>query len=219
MPQHLPSVMVGLVDYVREGSEKVPVLRSYGPDVSIGSVGYDTSRVTLSVGYAIVSGEVGGNEHLRRQVEFGISSTQSWDIQIHVKTQHGEESASTGWTSFVGQAPANVPGQAVPKRLVLRFAHSPLAEGEEMVRVSVSIERTSSTSGVRINGIPVSVEPMQAPSITRPLLQDSASGSMSFSTVEIQSPTYNERDARSLSAEKSIAGLIKRNYICESTLN
>ncbi|KAI9632439.1 uncharacterized protein MKK02DRAFT_30252 [Dioszegia hungarica] len=222
VPQHLPSVVVGLVDYVREGSEKVPVLRSYGPDVSIGSVGYDTSRVTLSVGYAIVSGETGGNEHLRRQVEFGISSTQSWDVQIHVKTQHGEESPSTVWTSFVGQAPSNVAGQALPKRLVLRFAHAPLADGEEMVRVSVSIERTSSSSGVRINGIPVTVEPMERPASKRPLLQDGASGSAisvnTLSTMESPVQMEDHKSGRTLTAEKSIAGLVRRNYIYFTSL-
>lgn len=219
VPQHLPSVVVGLVNYVREGSEKVPVLRNYGPDVSIGSVSYDTSRVTLSVGYAIVSGDIGGNEHLRRQVEFGISSTQSWDVQIHIKTQHGEESPSTAWRSFVGQAQASVPGHPAPKRLVLRFAHAALAEGEEMVRVRACIERTSASSGVRINGIPVAVEPMPPPSIKRPLLNDAASvlSVNTMSTMESYSP-IQEKDAKSLSAEKSIAGLIKRNYICESTL-
>jgi hypothetical protein len=217
VPQHLPSVVVGLVDYVRDGSEKVPVLRSYGPDVSVGSVSYDTSRVTLSVGYAIVSGDIGGNEHLRRQVEFGVSSTQSWDVQIQVKTQHGEGSSSTAWSSFVGQAPAGLPGQVVPQRLVLRFAHAQLGEGEEMVRVSVSIERTSASSGVRINGIPVAVEPMQPPSVKRPLLQDMASGSaISVNTLDtLDSMPVQDQD-RSLPAEKSIAALIKRNYICKS---
>lgn len=219
MPQHLPSVVVGLIDYVREGSEKVPVLRSYGPDVSIGSVGYDTSRVTLTVGYAIVSGGTGGEEDLRRQVEFGISSTQSWDVQIHVKTQHGEESTSTIWTSFVGQAPANIPGQAVPKRLVLRFAHATLAPGEEMVRVKVSIEQTSASSGVRINGIPVTVEPMQRAESQRPLLDGTVGSAMSLKTLStMESYQPDEKRERPLSAEKSIAGLIRRNYICESSV-
>jgi hypothetical protein len=216
-------LVVGLVDYVREGSEKVPVLLGYGPDVSIGNVTYDTTRVTLSVGYAIVDGgESGGVEGLRRQVEFGITSTQSWDVQIQVKTQHGEESPSRVWTSFVGQAPSTSSG-VLPKRLILRFAHPPLQPDEELVRVKVSIERTSSSSsGVRINGIPVAIEPMEPQASRRPLLDETASTSgISLHTmstvdaaredVDIKKPTSGRHQA----AEKSIAGLIKRNYICE----
>ncbi|WWD08843.1 hypothetical protein V865_006957 [Kwoniella europaea PYCC6329] len=225
VPQHLPSLVVGLVDYVRDGSEKVPVLLGYGPDVAIGSVGYDTARVTLSVAYAIVSGgENRETEDLRRQVEFGISSTQSWDIQINVRTQHGKDSPSTSWTSFVGQAPTPTDGIAAPKRLVLRFAHAPLESGEELVRVNVSIERTtSSVAGVRINGIPVGVEPMQKPIPRRPLLEDAASMTgISLRTIAT-ADSYRSQEGsveikrtvsqRSDAAQKSIASFIRRNYI------
>nr|XP_019050191.1 hypothetical protein I302_00616 [Kwoniella bestiolae CBS 10118]OCF29121.1 hypothetical protein I302_00616 [Kwoniella bestiolae CBS 10118] len=230
VPQHLPSLVVGLVDYVRDGSEKVPVLLGYGPDVAIGSVGYDTARVTLSVAYAIVSGgENRETEDLRRQVEFGISSTQSWDIQVNVRTQHGKDSASTSWTSFVGQAPNSANGIAAPKRLILRFAHAPLETGEELVRVNVSIERTSSSvAGVRINGIPVGVEPMQVPIPRRPLLEDTASMTgISLRTIAT-AESYQSQDSaveirrttsqRSDAAQKSIASLIRRNYIYFTSL-
>ncbi|WWC68792.1 uncharacterized protein I206_102727 [Kwoniella pini CBS 10737] len=226
VPQHLPSLVVGLVDYVRDGSEKVPVLLGYGPDVAIGSVQYDTSRVTLSVGYAIVA--AGGvnreTEDLRRQVEFGISSTQSWDVQISVRTQHGKDSPSASWSSFVGQAPNHLDGATAPKRLILRFAHAQLDPGEELVRVNVSIERTTSSSaGVRINGIPVGVEPMQAPIPRRPLLEDTASMTgislRTIATAESQHSHEGSVDLRraisqrSDAAHKSIASLIRRNYI------
>ncbi|WWC87689.1 uncharacterized protein L201_002581 [Kwoniella dendrophila CBS 6074] len=225
VPQHLPSLVVGLVDYIRDGSEKVPVLLGYGPDVAIGSVGYDTARVTLSVGYAIVNGgENKETEDLRRQVEFGISSTQSWDVQITVRTQHGKESSSGSWTSFVGQAPNIDTGIAAPKRLILRFAHAKLQPGEELVRVNVSIERTtSSTAGVRINGIPVGIEPMQTPIPRRPLLEDTASMTgISLRTIATAESYKSQADSIEISrtksegseaAQKSIASLIRRNYI------
>ncbi|OCF45073.1 hypothetical protein I317_01125 [Kwoniella heveanensis CBS 569] len=229
VPQHLPSLVTGLVDYVRDGSEKVPVLLGFGPDVAIGSVGYDTSRVTLSVGYAIVSGgENRGTQELRRQVEFGISSTQSWDVQVHVRTQHGKDSSSISWTSFVGQAPTTVPGATAPKRLILRFAHAQLEAGEELVRVSVSIERTASGSaGVRINGIPVQVEPMQVPIPSRPLLEETASMTgISLRTLNTAASFKSEGSLeikrtvsqRSDVAQRSIASLIRRNYIYFTSL-
>lgn len=225
VPQHLPSLVVGLVDYVREGSEKVPVLLGYGPDVSIGNVSYDTARVTLTVGYAIVNdGLAGENEGLRRQIEFGLSSTQSWDVQIGIKTQHGEESDSTVWTSFVGQAPATITGTASPKRLILRFAHAPLTSGEELVRVTVSIERTSSSgaAGVRINGIPVTVEHMSPKANGRPLLTETAStNAVSLRTLstmdsELETADVKAMSTKSLAVERNIANLIRRNYICGS---
>ncbi|KAK4687442.1 hypothetical protein P7C73_g2672, partial [Tremellales sp. Uapishka_1] len=231
VPQHLPSLLVGLVDHVRDGSEKVPVLLGYGPDVSVGTVGYDTARVTLSVGYAIVNnGEDGGDEGLRRQVEFGLSSTQSWDVRIHVKNQQGEDSPSTVWSSFVGQAPPTVPGSAAPKRLVLRFAHPGLSTSEELVRVNVSIEQTSgsASSGLRINGIPVTVESMDRSIPSRPLLEETASTSaISLRTMSTRDGLAFQEEAseakkidngRPLAAEKNIAALIKRNYIYFTSL-
>ena len=227
VPQHLPSLMVGLVNQVRDGSEKVPVLLDYGPEVSFGGVSYDPVRVTLSVGYAIVAeGHLGEGHVPRRQVEIGISSTESWDIQIHVKTQHGEESPSTSWTSFVGQSPPISHGGPSPKRLIVRFCHAALTEYEELVRVKVSIERTSSSaSGVRINGIPVTIEPMSVHVDKRPLLEETASTSgISLRTMSTMEPMSVNRMSserrrsvdRSQAAGKGIAALIKRNYICMS---
>ena len=229
MPQHLPSLVTGLVDYVREGCEKVPVLLGYGPDVSIGTVSYDAARVTLSVGYAIVNdGLAGDNESLRRQVEFGLSSTQSWDVQIGIRTQNGEESSSTVWSSFVGQAPAAIIGSAAPARLILRFAHAPLRSNEELVRVTVSVERTSSSAAsvVRINGIPVTIEHMHPQASGRPLLQETAStNAVSFRTlstmdtadfVDESAEAKKNSSEKSLAMERNIASLIKRNYICKS---
>lgn len=223
VPQHLPSLMVGLVNQVNEESDRVPVLSGYGPEVSIGSVSYDPVRVTLNVGYAIVSEHAG--EGSTRQIEFGISSTQSWDIQIYVKTQHGEESPSTSWTSFVGQTLS--PPHGSPKRLVLRFCHAALPANEELVRVNVSIERTStSASGVRINGIPVAVEPMAPQIDKRPLLEETASTSgISLRTMSTMEPMSSSRDVsadrksteRANATLKGIASLVKRNYICTST--
>jgi hypothetical protein len=232
VPQHMPSLMVGLVDHVREGGEKVPVLSSYGPDVSVGSVNYDTARVTLSIGYAIVNmGLFAENEGLRRQVEFGLSSTQSWDVQIQVRTQNDEESSSALWTSFVGQAAPASSSLSAPKRLVLRFAHAPLGSSEELVRINVSIERTSSASpGVRINGIPVTIEPMNPTPIRRPVLEETASASgislrtlSTLGTVDTiatndGSVETKRNPGRSLSAEKSIASMIRRNYIYFTSL-
>lgn len=227
VPQHLPSLVVGLVDQVREGSEKVPVLLDYGPDVSIGLVGYDTVRDTLSVGYAIVHGGTNPEkEGLRRQIEFGLSSTQSWDVQISIKLQSGEESPSTLWSSYVGQAAPSERGGTLPKRLILRFAHAQLQADEELIRVKVSIESTShSSSGIRINGIPVTIEPVEPHFLSkRPLLAETVSASgislRSMSTMD-SLPTQKSISADKLRAparERNIASLNRRNYICKSGL-
>ena len=91
VPQHLPSVMVGMVNYTREGSERVPVLQHFGQDVSIGSITSDPARGSMSVAYAIVS------DH--GAIEFALSQVPGWDVQVHSKEQ--------SWTEITGQASGN----------------------------------------------------------------------------------------------------------------
>ena len=229
VPQHLPSMIVGLVDFVREGSEKVPVMLNYGTDISIGDVNYDTDRFTFTVNYTIVkefADNGTGEEGVRRQIEFGLSSTQSWDVQIGIKAQQGEDAPSAFWSSYVGQAPSADYGYPAPKRLVLRFAHDQLGADEELTRVNVSIERTSASaaSGVRINGIPVIVEPMTFQTNTRALLQETASITAvslktlsTLDTVSIKNalPSNEVVSTRNLVSERNIASMIRRNYICK----
>ena len=230
VPQHLPSSVVGLVDHVREGSEKVPVLLGYGADVSIGAMDYDTARITLAVGYAIINPSTPEEEGARRYIEFGLSSTESWDVQIHVKTQSGDDSSSAAWTSFVGRAPSLVPDGKAPKRLILRFSHAALDANEELVRVKVTIEQTatSSTPNVRLNGIPVNIQSMEQHRENRPVLQETASTSaVSLKTISTKRSVHSqdgksvtrtgERE-RSPSAERGIASLVRRNYIYFTSL-
>ena len=231
VPQHLPSSVVGLVDHIREGSEKVPVLLGYGADVSIGAMEYDTTRITLAVGYAIINPDTLEEDGSRRKIEFGLSSTESWDVQIHVKTQHGEDSSSAAWTSFVGRAPSLVPDGTAPKRLILRFSHAALEANEELVRANVTIEQTatSTTPNVRLNGIPVNIESMeQKRRESRPVLQETASTSaVSLKTISTKR-SIRSQDARSVtrpgererspSADKTIAALVRRNYIYFTSL-
>lgn len=189
VPQHLPSVMVGLVDYTREGSGKVPLLKHFGGDVSIGSALYDPSRAALSVSYAVV----GSGPDASRLVELAFSSAQGWEITMQ---------ASAGWDSFVGSSKGG---------LVLRLTHPPV---DDLARYKVTAESTA-TSGVRINGVPVSIEPTEAPAPKRPLLEDVGSGISlrTFSTFESKPAKRNH------ATEKSIAALVRRNYICESSLD
>jgi hypothetical protein len=101
-----------------------------------------------------------------------------------------------------------------------------LTEHEELVRVKVSIERTSSSaSGVRINGIPVTIEPMNIHVDKRPLLEETASTSgISLRTMSTMEPLSSREVSserrrsvdRTQAASKGIAALIKRNYICKS---
>jgi hypothetical protein len=219
-----------MVDYVRDGSEKVPVPLGYGQDVAISAISYDPSRVTLSANYAIVQSD-DKKDGTRRQIEFGLSSTQGWDVQIQARTQTGDESSSTGWSSFVGQAPPSTPGAEAPKRLVLRFVHAPIEAGEELVRIRVTIEQTATTTSgvgcVRINGVPTPVEQMEHTTPLRNLLDGSPGASaMSLTTVDTADRSITSCDGsisarkKSLkqkhsSSERGISSLIKRNYICK----
>lgn len=228
VPQHLPDVLVSLVDYVRDGSEKVPVLLGYGEDIAISAVSYDPSRVTLSANYSVVKSDESA-DGTRRQMEFGLSSTQGWDVQLQIKTQTGGDSTSTGWSSFVGQSPPTIPGSEAPKRLVLRFVHSELESTEELVRVRVTIEQTATPTGnarVRINGHPVAVQQMESISSLKNLLDESPGASaVSLATVDTTTPSHagssdgsteaKKKRRITLAMQRGISSLIKRNYICE----
>lgn len=232
VPQHLPTVLVGLVNYIRDGSEKVPVLLSYGNDVSITGLHYDPGRVTLSANYAVVRSD-DAKDGTKRQLEFGVSSTQGWDVQVLVKSQNGEESPSLSWTSFVGQSPPSISGSAPPKRLVLRLLHSQLQPGEELVRVKVTIEQTvasaEAAAQVKVNGIPVPVLPMTTTPLKELLGSSPGDSAMSLPTVDTASSLRTgsddsterqrlARNGRSSAVERGINSLIKRNYIYFTSL-
>ena len=188
VPQHLPSVMVGMVDYTREGSERVPVLQHFGQDISIGSITCDPARGSMSVGYVIVSDQ--------GKIEFAMSQVPGWEVQVHSKDQ--------SWLASVGQTGG---------KLVLRISHLPLAE--ELVRYRVTIESTSAFQGVRVNGTVATIEPLDPPVPKRPLLEGTSSVSLrTFSTIESETA----KSPRNLAVEKSIASLVRRNYIYFTSL-
>ncbi|BEI82433.1 hypothetical protein CcaverHIS002_0303010 [Cutaneotrichosporon cavernicola] len=135
VPQHLPTVIVGLVDFVRDGSEKMPSLLSYGDSVIISDMSYDPARVMLSTSYNVIKTD-DIEDGTKRQLEFGMSSTLGWDVQIQAKNQNGEDSSSTMWNTF------DLPS---PKRLLFRLNHAQLRGDDERVIVKVSIEQTASS--------------------------------------------------------------------------
>lgn len=199
------------------------MLLDYGKDIGISGASYDTSRVMLSTSYAVVQSDDGSSDGTRRQIEFGLSSSLGWDIQLQVKTQSGEETPSAEWSSFVGQSPPVYPGASAPKRLVVRFVHSPLQPGEELVRVKLEIEQTASlaTGGrVRINGNPIPVQPMESIAPLRDLLDGSPGNSaISFTGTETTESSLagspeGSMKGRDAATARSIASLIRRNYIC-----
>lgn len=255
VPQHMPSMLVGLVDHIREGSDRVPILAGYGKGVAMGSVAFDTTRVTLSVNYSIINEPDTGTEsaessrsastlqgaealqtlrerrRLERKVEFSLSSSQSWDVRIHVRSHFRDDNDTASWTSSVERLASR---DRTPPQIILRFSHPPLEPGEDLARVSISVERTSSSgssSSLRINGIPVAIED-SAPRSLHPvhprLLRSSPSASgISLRTMSTANNSYSRpaslrsdrtwtssRRERSPASDKNLAGLIRRNYIC-----
>jgi hypothetical protein len=255
VPQHMPSMLVGLVDHIREGSDCVPRLSGYGKGVAMGSVAFDPVRVTLAVNYSIINDpdiETEGAESVRaastlqgaealqmlrerrrleRKVEFSLSSTQSWDVRIHVRSHFQEDSDVASWTSSAERSSS---ASDRSPQIVLRFSHPPLEPEEDLARVSVSVERTSSSgssSSLRINGVPVTIQdlaPRSLQSMPPHLLRSTPSASgISLRTMSTANNSYSRpsslksdrtwtssRRERSPVSEKNLAGLIRRNYIC-----
>lgn len=268
LPMHLPGVLLGLVRHAKRPESRIPVLAGFGTGVVLSELALEPKRTLLECRYVVVDeaddadaqvghpsrplGSLEGAEALalikeRRRlfhaVEFALSPTHAWDVQITAKSSSTADDPH--WTTFIGR----YLGPASPPRLVLRCSHAHLGSRDDVARVSVSIERTTGTFGVRVNGVAAPIEalePRDRSALPLPMsLADTGSG-LSGPSVAGRSDTTSVLNAvddalvrggpadlagtintntlkrrrsgrvkRSAADEKQISAIIKRNYICE----
>ncbi len=103
---HLPELIKGLLNYVRDSSDKIPLLRNYGNCVELLSNSFDPTRDTLATEYAIVVEDAAAREaedraekdldtvHLLRSrrkleasVEFSLPAAEGWDVKVEARGQ------------------------------------------------------------------------------------------------------------------------------------
>ncbi|SPO29163.1 uncharacterized protein UTRI_06112 [Ustilago trichophora] len=197
---HLPELIKGLLNHVRESSDKIPLLGNYGNCVELLSNSFDPTRDTLVTEYAIIVEDTVAREaedraekdldtlHLLRSrrkleatVEFSLPAGEGWDVRIEVKGHSSSatepnpaESSDDTPTSWRATAERSSESQ----HTILSIRHRQLQDSEELVRIKVRIQRVVASTDLRLNDAALEVaqvEPRTPASLAQPLLEDTAS--------------------------------------------
>ncbi|KAG8941715.1 hypothetical protein FRC03_004047, partial [Tulasnella sp. 419] len=192
---------------------------------------------------------------LERSTELILPISQGWDVQISTRAS-SEETAKSPWAVYatrVTSSPSPESSLASPTagsfpetssspssepaydHIVFRVAHTKL-QGHSILKVKLIVELSGGTSGLRINGVPHTIEDAESrdpSSYTMPkqMLEDATSisgisyqtastaGSGSSATPSAQAQvTPKKSGERSPAADKTILTLVRRNYIYFTSL-
>ncbi|SNX87470.1 uncharacterized protein MEPE_06180 [Melanopsichium pennsylvanicum] len=199
LSMHLPELIKGLLNHVRDSSYKIPLLQNYGNCVELLSNNFDPTRDTLATEYAIVVEDAMVRQaedrseknmdtlHLLRSrrkleatVEFSLPAGEGWDIRVEVKgqTSNGPGSTVTESADVASSWLATAERSPESQHTILAMRHTRLQHAEELVRTKVRIQRVVASSDLRLNDAPLEVthvEPRTPASLAQPLLEDTAS--------------------------------------------
>lgn len=246
--------MVGFFKTVKTRGARIPVLSGYGNGVSIERVRFATDREALTVDYSIVPEEDDHHIHtpdrgleelhairehrrLTRAIECALPAVEGWDVQLSTKAS-SDEVSQLPWTAHCTYGSSN--DNEEEDKIIFNVTHSPLPNDHSVLKVSVVIELSGPSSGLRLNGIPQTIERLEErdPSsyfMSSQMLQDAMStANLSFrtqttfntvtsasstSTVPEKQPTLAPVSAeRTAAGDKAILSRVKRNYIYFSSL-
>lgn len=261
-------MVLGLYKAVEKRGNRVPTLIGYGNGVSIERIRFQIDRQALTIDYAIHPEDEEGSaqssenkqgldelhavreyRRLTRAIECTLPSSEGWDVQISTRAS-SEEVEKLPWTaqairgrSATSGVPSS-PGRGLEANL-FRVSHSPLPNEHSILKVQVVLELSGPSNGLRINGIPQSIQTIEErdPSsyvVAQKMLQDaSSSGDLSFhtassvktvesvadsvaSTSSTKTPSrpqlHRTNSERSAAMDKSIISRVRRNYIYFSSL-
>lgn len=219
------------MDYVRETGDQIPLVKSYGNGLEIVNEGFDKSQDQFLVEYSITAndeteakreGTVKGVDELERQresrrleraIEVSLSSSHGWDVRITVKGVG--ENIDVGWTSAV-EGGSN--GQS---RTTLRISHAALTKPDQLVKVTLSIQRLAGGKAIKVNGEPIKVVSIEArdPSFyARQLLDDAASIISTGDSQLSATSSYSLPTPYPHPVTSEINALLRRNYIYFTSL-
>jgi hypothetical protein len=257
-------MVLGLLKTMVKRRSRVPLLTGYGNGVAVSRIRFDLNRESLTLEYSIIpedkdhhsthtSDNLQGldelhaiREHRRltRSVEFSIPLYEGWDIQISTQAS-SDKVAQLPWSAraYRNSAVATTSTSGSPPSdsdsLLYRVNHTAVLDDHSLLKVQVVIERSAS-SGLRLNGLPQTVESIEERNttsylISQQMLQDATSNAnVSFHTtsstatggttissssgtravLQLPQPTAE----RSAAQDKSILSRIRRNYIYFSSL-
>jgi hypothetical protein len=172
LPLHLPALLINLVEFVRSGqAEQIPCVAGYGSQISIYGVRYDPVRVLLGVDYAVVPElkgstnadidgrkiEAEGNgkaarERDQKSLVLEMSGAFSWDVQVRYQSKATTVESSPEWTPRLSRSRLGASASS-SGMLNLQLAHREPRHENDLIRIHVTVERTSGNPGdVRLNG-------------------------------------------------------------------
>lgn len=226
VPQHLPALLVGLVDFVTSDRAVIPGIAGYGRQISIHELRYDPMRNMLNLDYAVVpescSAKAGpsavqaidtGNVRTQNQksIVLEMSGTHSWDIQLQ---RRSSSESGDPWKPTLSHSRYDTPS----KILHLHVDHQEPKHDNDLIRIHATVERTSGNPGdVWLNGTLMTITPdaikisEQADPIAHlspPQIEDGASVRSDYSLDSSLVPDSVEFKGRSRSATlRSFSGI------------
>ncbi|KAG7092558.1 hypothetical protein E1B28_008907 [Marasmius oreades] len=263
MACQLSSMVLGLLKTTLKRATRIPKLVGYGYGVNIERIRFQNDREALTVDYAVIpedeehqearldSWKTSGLEalhvirerrRLTRALEYSLPASEGWDVQLLTRAS-SEEVENLPWTAlaFRSSSSSLLSSSVTPlplDQILLRLTHAPLIDDHSILKVTIVIEISGPSSGLRLNGVPQTIQDSEngrfpANGIgTQQIFQDLASA-MGISTAEsssIGSASIGSSSAsltssvpvlskeRSAAAEKTILARIKRSYIYFSSL-
>ncbi|PBK99948.1 hypothetical protein ARMGADRAFT_1051766 [Armillaria gallica] len=256
--QQLSTMVLGLYKTVLKRGMRIPKLIGFGNGVTIERVRFQVDREALTIDYSIIPEEdehkamssseftqgldelhaIREHRRLTRSIECILPASAGWDIQISVKAS-SEEVERLPWSAHATRTSSHSTSAPLDQ-ILFRLSHAPLLDEHSVLKVKVVIEISGPSSGLRLNGIPHTVQEVEErdPSsftISAQILQDvSSAAGLSFDTTSSLNTSAASATSvastssapvitrphteRSPAAEKSILSRVKRNYIYFSSL-
>lgn len=254
MAQQLSAMMVGFFNSVKSRGTRIPLLMGYGNGVSIERVRFEIDREALTIDYSIVPEEEDPQVHsseqgleelhairehrrLTRSVECALPANEGWDVQLSTRAS-SEVVQKLPWTPRATLDDSS--GIQADEKIVFNVQHAPLPNDHAVLKVTVVIELSGPSSGLRLNGIPTPIDRVETrdPSsfyMSQSMLQDASStadfslrsqstfntattGASSTSTISDRPALTRTMTERTAAAQKAILARVKRNYIYFSSL-
>ncbi|KAK0466749.1 uncharacterized protein EV420DRAFT_1505146 [Desarmillaria tabescens] len=256
--QQLSTMILGLYKTVLKRGMRIPKLIGFGNGVTIERIRFQVDREALTIDYSIIPEEdehkvtsssefsqgldelhaIREHRRLTRSIECILPASAGWDIRISVKAS-SEEVERLPWSAHATRTSSHSASTPLDQ-ILFRLSHAPLIDEHSVLRVRVVIEISGPSSGLRLNGIPHTVQEVEErdPSsftISSQILQDvSSAAGLSFDTTSSLNTSAASATSvastssipviarphteRSPAAEKSILSRVKRNYIYFSSL-
>ncbi|KAI6112907.1 hypothetical protein F5141DRAFT_1110296 [Pisolithus sp. B1] len=225
--QQLSTMVLGLYKTVRTRGSRVPMLSGHGYGVSIERMRFQLDRQALTIDSGHTLDDIREYRRLTRSVECHLPTSEGWD--------------KLPWTVSATRSGSDpsIPTGKPFEFIVLHITHASLPDNHSILKVRVVIELSGPSCGIRLNGIPQTIqsaEERDSGTFVRQqqqILQDASSaanvslqttssvssvGTIGSGSTPSRANTLNAPANRSAAGDKSILARVRRSYIYFSSL-